>query len=415
MIIRCFKWIVEKLKKRFSRGTGKSENRPGLFYAVGNSSFTGCPPTPNCTSKHRVINLQLFAEGDKTEKATPKKRQEARKRGQVLQSREISSAIVLIFTFFGLKLFGGYIYGEIASYIKRTIVEYSKVEDIASQNFLPNMFIDAITVLLKTTAPIFGLAILSGLFVSYAQVGFLFTLETLGVKFSRINPINGFKRIFSMHGIVELVKSIIKIVVIGAVTYFYLKGEESSILNLIDLDVMNVAVYISATSINIAVRICVVLIILGILDYGYQWWEYEKSLKMTKHDVKEEYKQTEGNPEIKGKIKQRQRQISMRRMLHEVPKADVVITNPTHYAVAVKYDPDVSDAPRVVAKGQDFIALRIKDVAKENEIQIVENKPLARSLYESVDVGQGIPPELYQAVAEVIAFVYSLKGKGRAG
>ena len=151
------------------------------------------------------------------------------------------------------------------------------------------------------------------------------------------------------------------------------------------------------------------------LDYGYQWWEYEKNLRMSKQEIKEEYKQVEGNPEIKSKIKQKQRQISMRRMMQQVPKADVIITNPTHFAVAMKYDAKVSDAPIVIAKGQDFIALRIKEVAKENKIEIVENKPLARNLYDTVEVGQAIPPELFQAVAEILAFVYSLKGKGRVG
>lgn len=153
------------------------------------------------------------------------------------------------------------------------------------------------------------------------------------------------------------------------------------------------------------------MLVIGVMDYGYQWWEYEKSLRMTKQEVKEEYKETEGNPQIKSRIKQKQRQISMRRMLQDIPKADVVITNPTHFAVAVKYDSNVADAPIVLAKGQDYIALRIKEIAKENNVEIVENKPLARTLYETVEIGGKIPPELYQAVAEVLAYVYNLKRK----
>jgi flagellar biosynthetic protein FlhB len=191
----------------------------------------------------------------------------------------------------------------------------------------------------------------------------------------------------------------------------YLEGQAVNVLNTLDMDVFATAVYIGTTSVNVGIRMCIVLLIMGIMDYGYQWWEYEKNLKMSKQEVKEEYKQMEGNPEIKSKIKQKQRQISMRRMLQDVPKADVVITNPTHFAIAVKYDPEISDAPVVLAKGQDYIALRIKEMAKENKVEIVENKPLARALYETVEIGGRIPPELYQAVAEVLAFVYGLKDK----
>ena len=356
-----------------------------------------------------AVNLQLFAEGDKTEKATPKKRQEARKKGQVLQSREITSALILIFIFIGIRIFGGQIYSEIAAFTKRIITEYPKIEDLYSINMLSKLFMDTVTVILKTTAPILAIAVITGMLAGYAQVGFLFTMETLTMKFERINPLSGLKRIFSLRAIVELVKSIGKVAIIGYIAYSYLKGEVNNVLGLMDMDAMGVAVYIGTTSLNVAIRICVALVILGVLDYFYQWWEYEKNLKMSKQEVKEEYKQTEGNPEIKAKIKQKQRQISMRRMLHEVPKADVVITNPTHFAVAVKYDTSVSSAPVVIAKGQDFIALRIKEAAKENKIEIVENKPLARTLYETVDIGEAIPPELYQAVAEVLAFVYSLK------
>lgn len=169
-------------------------------------------------------------------------------------------------------------------------------------------------------------------------------------------------------------------------------------------------IYIVNTSINAALKICMMLVLFGIVDYGYQWWEYEKNLKMSKQEVKEEYKQVEGNPEVKSRIKQKQRQISMKRMIHEVPSADVVITNPTHYAVAIKYDAKLYDAPFVVAKGQNYLAIRIKDIARENKVEIVENRELARTIYNAVDVGEVIPPELYQAVAEILAYIYNLKG-----
>ena len=360
----------------------------------------------------REINLQLFAQNDgKTEKATPKKRQDARKKGQVLQSRELTSVIVLVFAFVALKLFGGSIYNEILRYTRVVLTEYPKVDDLYSPEFLTRIFIDIITVLVKAVAPVLSIVMIAGLITGYAQVGFLFTMETLAPKFNRINPASGMKRIFSMHGAVELVKAIFKILVVGVIAYSYLKGETPRVLRTMNMDIVNTAVYICTTSINVAIRICIALIVIGLLDYGYQWWEYERNLRMSKQEVKEEYKQTEGNPEIKSKIKQKQRQLSMSRMLHEVPKADVVITNPTHFAVAVAYDASRADAPMVIAKGQDFIALRIKEVAKENRVEIVENKPLARTLYETVDIGEAIPPELYQAVAEILAFVYNLKGK----
>ncbi|MCX7922390.1 MAG: flagellar biosynthesis protein FlhB [Clostridia bacterium] len=366
-------------------------------------------------NKRNIIDLQLFSADGKTEKATPKKKQDARKKGQVLQSREISTAVVLIFLFIGLRMFGGYMYTEIAVFTKKVLTEYPKVQDFFTFNMLSVLFVEVVTVILKTTAPLFAIAILSGVIASYAQIGFLFTMETLGVKFNRINPLSGLKRIFSAHSLVELVKSIIKITVVSFIAYSYLKGEATKVFDFMNMEVYDSAVYIGTTSLNVGLRICVALIILGILDYGYQWWEYEKNLKMTKQEVKEEYKQVEGNPEIKSKIKQKQREISMRRMLQDVPKADVVITNPTHFAVAIKYDSEKSSAPIVLAKGQDYLALRIKEVAKENSIEIVENKPLARTLYATVEIGQAIPPDLYQAVAEILAFVYSLKQKGRAG
>ena len=366
--------------------------------------------TPNLLCKSN-LNLQLFAAGEKTEKATSKKKQDARKKGQVLQSRELSSAILLMFLFIGLRIFGGYIYGEIAAFAKKILIEYPNMEGLFTINIIYKLFMETISVLLRTMAPIFAIAVITAFFIGFAQVGFLFTTETLGFKFSRINPLSGFKKMFSSHALVELLKSIIKLIIVGYIAYSYIDGEKITIINTMNMGIKSIAIYLGLSAINVAIRMCVALIILAALDYVFQWWKYEKDLRMTKQEVKEEYKQMEGDPEIKAKIKQKQRQISMKRMMQEVPKADVVITNPTHYAVAIKYDDKVSKAPVIIAKGQDFIAQRIKEVAKENSIEIVENKPLARNLYETVEIGQAIPAELYQAVAEVLAFVYSLKGR----
>jgi len=363
------------------------------------------------------INLQLFAQGgeERTEKATPKKRREARKRGQVFQSREISTALVLLFSFISLKVFGPGIYSQLAQFAKKVFEEYPRTKDLYMPDILVRIFIDGLIVLLKTVGPVLLIGMLTGLIVSYAQVGFLFTLETLKPNFSRINPLNGFKRLFSLHGLIELLKAVLKAGIIIYISYSYLNGKVQSLASLMDMDIISIASFIGITSIDLAIRICVALVIIGAFDYLYQWWEFEKNMKMTKQEVKEEYKQIEGNPEIKSKIKQEQRQLSMRRMMQEVPKADVVITNPTHFACALKYDADKAPAPVLLAKGQDYVALRIKEIARENKVEIVENRQLARTIYDTVEVGQAIPPELYQAVAEVLAFVYSLKGRTAAG
>jgi len=362
------------------------------------------------------LNYQLFAsEGgaDKTEKATPKKKSDARKKGQVLQSREMSAAMILIIMIVALKAFGSVIYGQLTQYMKKVFIQYLTMTDTLDFNILANIFIDGMIVLAKTVLPLLLVAVLAALIVGYAQVGILFTLETLKVQGNRINPLSGFKRIFSMRSVVEMLKSIIKIVIVGWTAYSYLKSKADEVVTLMNADLFNVLHFIGDAAFAVALRICIAMIIVGLLDYLYQKYDYEKNLKMTKQEIKDEYKQSEGNPEIKSRIKQKQRQMSMKRMMQEIPKADVVITNPTHFAVAVKYDAEKASAPIVVAKGQDYIALRIKQIATDNKVQIVENRPLARTLYSTVDIGEAVPPELYQAVAEILAFVYNIKNVGR--
>lgn len=359
-----------------------------------------------------TVNLQLFAgEGEKTEKATPKRKQDARKKGQVLQSKEISSALVMLLVFLSLKLLGNYMYREITAFFRLCFNDLAISFDSWSPSEILSLLGNVMIQLLKNVGPIFGIAVVVGVVSNYAQVGSLFTLETIKPKFSNLSPIKGIKRIFSARGLVELIKSLLKISVVGIVAWQSLRGEERNIVKLMDLDLISGAVYIFSTSIDIAVKICVIMVIIGVLDYGYQWWQYEKDLKMSKQEIKEEYKEMEGNPEIKQKIKQKQREASMRRMLTDVPKADVVITNPTHFAIAIRYDPQKAPAPIVVAKGQDYLAQRIKDIAKANGVETVENKVLAQALFKAVEIGKQVPPELYQAVAEILAFVYQLKGK----
>jgi flagellar biosynthetic protein FlhB len=365
------------------------------------------------------INLQLFAASmtseERTEKATPKKRREARKKGQVFQSREISTAVVLLLAFISIKALGNNISAAIYDFTVKVLTEYPKMDNLYMPGILVRLFTDAITVFFMAAGPVLLITVLGGFIASLAQVGFLFTVETLKPRLDRINPLSGIRRVVSMRSAVEFVKALLKVILISYVSYAYLNGRVQTIMSIMNMEMEQIVTFICQTSIDLGIRICMTLVILGVFDFAYQWWEYEKSLKMTKKELKEEYKQTEGNPEIKSRIRQKQRQLSLRRMIQEVPKADVVITNPTHFACALKYDAAVSPAPVLVAKGQDYIAARIKEIAKENSVEIVENKQLARTIYDTVEIGQAIPPELYQAVAEILAFVYNLKGKARVG
>ena len=367
--------------------------------------------TPSESRGLAHINLQLFADNsDKTEKATPKKRQDLRKKGQVMQSREVSSNLILLVMFISFKLFGGYMYQEIKSVFQFFMTE-SATYNLAEPTEIMRVVTYAALEIAKIVAPFFIIAVLIGVIGSYVQVGFLFTIEPLKPKFSHINPFKGLKRIFSSRSLFEFVKSIAKVTVVSLVAWTSIQAEFINITKLMGLELGPLTLYILNSAVDVGIKICFALFIITITDYFFQWRKHEKEIRMSKQEVKEEYKQMEGNPEIRQKIRQKQREISMRRMMKEVPKADVVITNPTHFAVAIKYEPKSKPAPYVVAKGADFMARRIKEIAKENKVEIIENRPLAQALYQTVDIGESVPPDLYKAVAEVLAFVYNLQGK----
>ncbi|WP_432665039.1 flagellar biosynthesis protein FlhB [Wukongibacter baidiensis] len=355
------------------------------------------------------INLQLFT-GEKTEKATPKRRREAREKGQVHQSKEINSALVLICVFLAINFFHSYWYKEMDKFYNKILNYSSSVNNFYTVKNITLMSNEVLWTILKLALPLLFLSLAVGLICSYMQVGFLFTTKTLAVKLDKLNPISGFKRMFSLKSVVELVKALLKIAILLLVTVNYLIKEYNNILNVFDMNIEHIMAYLWKVVLAITMRCSMILLILAVLDYFYKKWEFEKELKMSKHDVKEEYKQTEGDPQIKSKIKQKQRQIAMSRMMQDVPTADVVITNPTHFAVALAYNDDGHQAPKVIAKGQDLIAQNIKKIATENNIPLYENKPLARKLFYTVDIGEFIPPDLYHAVAEVLAYIYSLKG-----
>lgn len=356
---------------------------------------------------NRSFNLQLFSQ-EKTEKATPKKRKESRDKGQVLHSKEINTALLVLGSILGLRLFLPYMVNQVTSFSIKSFDSYLINDGIFTIKGITSVLNEVFFTSFKIVAPIMGIALLMGLIASYSQVGFLFTTQTLKMNLNKINPIEGFKRIFSKKALVELLKSTLKISILLYIGYSFIEGKLDEVPQLSNLTPYEGMGQILNWVFGVSLRIGIALVVLSSFDYFYQWWDYENSLKMSKQDVKEEFKQVEGNPQIKSKIKEKQRQMSLRRMMQELPNADVIITNPTHFAVAIKYDSGISEAPMVIAKGLDLMALKIREEANKNKIPIVENKPLAQSLYKTVDIGSSIPPELYQAVAEVLAYVYSL-------
>ncbi len=364
-------------------------------------------------------NLQFFAKdgpgGEKTEPATDKKLNDARSEGQVAKSREIGNAFGLLSLFLVMKVYlgsmGNRFLGQfhmVYTQIPEIVKMYDGELPVRDMNII---FKSTIVQMLLVVGPIFIIGVLVAFICDLVQVKWKPTTKPLRPKFSKLNPISGFKKFFSKNSLVELLKSILKLVLIGNVVYSYLKDKVELIYSLYDISLNQGIAMIGDLVTDLGVRVSAVYLIIGFADYLYQKHKFKEDMKMTKQEVKDEYKNAEGDPAIKSKQKQRMREASMRRMMQKLPEADVVITNPTHYAVAIKYDADTYDAPMVLAKGEDYLAQKIKDIARENHIEIVENKPLARMLYANVEVGEFIPPELYQAVAEVLAFVYHLQGK----
>lgn len=356
------------------------------------------------------INLQLFAE-ERTEKATPKKRREARQRGQVFKSVELNSAVALIVGLLALKFASPFMMKKLCQAYDRYLQPEVVYNQLYTYSGVVAMAKDMLYTVALTALPVCGLVMLAGLAINYWQVGFIFTSRPLMPSLNRINPLEGLKRIFSKRTLVELLKSLLKLIIVVFISYREFMTDIGSLAQLAKWDIKKGFFAVANMAFNIGIKTAVVFIILAVFDYFYQWWEYEKNLRMTKQELKDEYKEVEGHPLIRSRIRERQRQIGLRRMMQEIPRADVVITNPVHFAVALRYDPKEHDAPVVVAKGQDYLALKIKEIAKKHGVYIVENKPLAQMLYKSTEIGQAIPPELFRAVAEVLAFVYSMKGK----
>jgi flagellar biosynthetic protein FlhB len=354
------------------------------------------------------MDLQLFS-GEKTEKATPKKRQDSRKKGQVAKSPEIPSSLILLASVCCLLMLGPFLQKQILALFGDALLHRLNM-DVTDQNVI-GLFTQYAIQILILLAPIFLIVVVIAFASYYVQIGWLFTFEPLQPKFEKLNPINGAKNIFGMRSVVEFLKSSLKLISVGLIVFMVLWSEKDRLMDLAHLPVEDIFAFVSSLTVRLGIFVAALLFILAIGDFMYQRYEYEKNLRMSKQDIKDEYKNVEGDPLIKAKIKERQRRMALMRMMQEVPKADVVITNPTHFAVALKYDASKMDAPTVIAKGQDYLALRIREIAKQNEVIMMENKPLARALFERTEVGQSVPGDLFQAVAEVLAYVYRLKGR----
>ena len=358
-----------------------------------------------------LINLQLFAESDeeKTEEATPHKKQQSRKKGQVAKSTDFNAAfgvLVLVVALFWLQ---GYMGERIRGFLGHILSQ--ELTQVLTQGQVIYLFRMSLLALLEILAPVFVIAMIVGIATNMAQVGFKITPEAMEPKLEKLNPIEGFKRIFSKKALVELAKAMIKIVVVGAAVFFVVRHYFDRMLFMSDMGISGIVEMMAMVLFMTALIAAIIFILVAILDLIYQRWEFRQQIKMTKHELKQEFKQTEGDPLIKAEIRRQQRKMAMSRMMAQVPEATVVVTNPTHLAIALKYDDGLTDAPVVLAKGAGHVALKIIEMAEEKGIPVIENKPAAWSLYETVEIGQEIPFELYQIIAEILAAVYRLKNK----
>jgi len=343
-----------------------------------------------------------MAGSEKTEKATPKKRKDERKKGNTFQSKDVVSVVLLFIAFFILNLMVPFIYQQLKN-CYRGQMEKIVTMDTLTVTSVSQLFRESALVYFVSVLPVAIVIMIIAIIMSGVQTGFLVTGDALKPKFNRINPLSGIKRMFSLRSVVELLKSMAKVALIIGVIYTTILSIIPMTPDMLTTRLDSNVLFMNDKIMSMVQTVCMIFSVVAILDYAYQRYDYEKKLKMTKQEVKDEYKQTEGNPEIKGKIRQKQREMSMSRMMQMVPQADVIVRNPTHYAVALKYDIDRDVAPLVLAKGKDHIAMRIVAVGEENKVLVKENKALARGLYESVEINDYIPAELYKVVAELMA------------
>lgn len=351
-----------------------------------------------------------MAEGSKTEKATPKRRRDERKKGNVFLSKDAVSVATLLGAYGVILIIAAMFIEELASYMIFCFTSTGGTEAELRDLFerTPMQFMAAAA---KTFVPIIAISVIAAIAATFAQTRFLVSLESLKPKFNRISPLQGFKRLFSLRSIVEAVKGIIKISILMVIIFISIQGMIPDSPRYLYTDVAVSCRHIFDVSVGMLMRVIIAFIALAVFDFAYQWWEYERQLKMSKQEIKEEYKQMEGDPQIKAKVREIQRKRAQMRMMQQVPQSDVVIRNPTHFAVALRYRPEQDAAPIVLAKGQDEVALRIMKVAEEHGVAVIENVPLARALYAGTELNQEIAPEFYTAVAEVLVLIFRLNEK----
>jgi flagellar biosynthetic protein FlhB len=344
---------------------------------------------------------------EKTEKPTPKKLEKARNEGNIPKSIEVPSVLILLSSLGVFFLAGSWMFWNLSGFMGG-IFENAGTLRLDSVSLLPFMA-EVFEYILLILMPLMLVILVAGIVGNIIQFGFLFTSKALAPKLSKLNPVSGLKRIVSLKSLVEVLKAIFKFILIGGIAFLLVRSEMDGFPGLMQMSVNEILSFIGRVSFNICFYVCLALIALAVIDFTYQRWQHEKDLRMTKQEVKDEAKQAEGDPKIKGKIRQIQIETARRRMMEQVPEADVVITNPTHLAVALKYEHEKMMAPQIIAKGAGFIAEKIKQIAEENGVPVMEHKALARTLFKSVDLGQFIPANLYRAIAEVLAYVYRLK------
>lgn len=346
---------------------------------------------------------------ERTEKPTSRRRRKAREEGKVARSNELNAAAVLCLGFLSLYALGPSLVDPIRQMMRSTMANAPAISsaDVTFMTLMGDTVVKFFLILL----PVFAILGVVAVGVNVAQVGFAVSPKALEWKLDKLNLAKGFKRLVSLRSLVQMIRDSVKLSVIGFVAYQSLRSDFDSFFSLPDMSVGQMAASMGRLAVTLALKIGGVFLVIAVLDYLYQRYEFEKSIRMSKQEVKDELKDTEGSPQLKARVRQMQREVSRARMMQVVPAADVVVTNPTHLAVALKYAPDEMDAPEVVAKGARLVAKRIIGIAREHDIPVIENKPLAQSLFKLCDIGQVVPVNLYRAVAELLAHVYRLKGK----
>ena len=347
---------------------------------------------------------------EQTERATPKRREEARKRGQVAKSPDLAGAAVFLAGVFVLHSLAPATLANVSATMQAILWRLHEHQDLTMQSVW-FLFASAFGSTALLMALLFGAALVASVGANLLQFGFLFSFQTIVPSFNKINPVTGLQRLFSKNTLVNLAKQLLKLGAVLIIIYTSVMANINTLFMLGQMSATQIVGFIGDLIFGIGWKFGFLLVVIGLLDFVYEKWQFEENMKMSKQEVKDEYRQSEGNPEVKGAVKRRQREFARRRMMAAVPRATVVVTNPTHFAVALEWDEVKMDAPLVTAKGADLVAKRIREIAKEHGVPIMENAPLARTLYAKVELDQTIPPNLYAAVAQVIAFVYKLKRK----